>query len=62
MSAHPKPIVTVNNIDVLEQLDRARYDIEHGWHAAAYDAASRAVRRLEQHTNPHHNARYRNDP
>ncbi len=31
----------------LDLLDRAAFDLRQGWHAAAYDAAVRAVRMIE---------------
>ena len=40
-SPSPKPS------DALDLLERAAYDLEKGWHAAAYDAATRAVRMIE---------------
>ena len=33
--------------DALDLLERAAYDLEKGWHAAALDAAARAVRMIE---------------
>ena len=33
--------------DALDLLDRAAFDLRQGWHAAAYDAAVRAVRMIE---------------
>ncbi len=36
-----------NHADALDLLDRARYDLQHGWHAAAYDCAARATRLIE---------------
>jgi HEPN domain-containing protein len=41
-SSSPQP-----SSDAITLLDRARFDLEHGWHAAAYDAAVRAVRMIE---------------
>ena len=40
----------VSSSDVLQLLDRARYDVERGWLAAALDATSRAVQILQRHT------------
>ncbi len=34
----------------IDLLDRARYDLERGWTAAAYDAAARAVRIIDSMT------------
>ena len=36
--------------DALDLLERAAYDLEKGWHAAALDAAARAVRIIESMT------------
>ncbi len=36
--------------DALALLSRAAYDLEHGWPAAALDAAARAVRIIESMT------------
>ena len=33
--------------DILSLLDRARYDLQRGWMAAAYDSLARALRLLE---------------
>ncbi|MDA8348499.1 MAG: hypothetical protein M0038_06815 [Pseudomonadota bacterium] len=35
-----------NHADALGLLDRARFDLERGWHAAAYDCLARALRLL----------------
>ena len=48
LSGSPQPPTTPS--DALDLLERAAYDLEKGWHAAALDAAARAVRIIESMT------------
>ena len=45
LGASPSPPSTPSA--ALDLLDRAAFDLRQGWHAAAYDAAVRAVRMIE---------------
>lgn len=38
---------TAPTADVLALLERAKHDVERGWHGAAIDALQRAVKALE---------------
>lgn len=48
LAGSPSPSTTPS--DALDLLERAAYDLEKGWHAAALDAAARAVRIIESMT------------
>jgi streptomycin 6-kinase len=39
----PSPSPPSTPTDAITLLDRARFDLERGWHAAAYDCAARAT-------------------